>query len=485
VVPTRCWYRNGDHLRRQAQFELSVGYPDSAEPYEMRKSLFFIVTGWAVLIPPSYAQQPFVPALQGCAMAHCDSRMSGLIRMNPPTGAGAAVQHHDALSAGKGIGLGCSSNGTLIACTYKDPAGNNLVAYNASGKRLWASGSLLNANAYASAPLISAAGDIIAADDQRILRFNRGGSVIWSSTNPSGIPISPVLTGSGTLIVATKGGPVSAFDSTDGHLLGSLVLRVSPDSPDLYETINTPCARGNRIYISAQSQNSRSNGSLIAVDVQADNSAAPLSIAWQFPFGGPSGASPTCLANMVYFDGMSLTPGGPANPTIFGLRDDGPSATLLWAQTVPNPLPAAMAQDPRGGVWSMYVNYPSIERRDAGTGALLESLNVDALIGDAVANNPFSAIMIAGPKSRPIMILGTTSAYVNWNTSVSAGTTRYSSYVVAIDLAAGTALWKVNLSPSLGSDSASSQFAIAVDATRNPTLVFAGNKSGAYFVAAP
>jgi outer membrane protein assembly factor BamB len=344
---------------------------------------------------------------------------------------------------------------------------------------------LLNANAYASAPLVSAAGDIIAADDQRIVRFNRGGSVIWNSTNPGGIPISPVLTGSGTVIVGTKGGPVSAFDSKNGHLLGSLVLRPSPDSPDVYETINTPCVQGNRIYISAQSQSNRSNGSLMALDVQPDNNASPLSIVWQFPFGGPSGASPTCVGNVVYFDGMSVRPGGPATPTVFGLRDEGASATLLSAQTVPNPLPAAMAQDPRGGVWSMYVNYPSVERRDADTGALIDSLNVADLIGDALPNKPFSAIMIAGPKGMPVMILGTTSAYVNWSLNASVGTPKYSSYVVAIDLVAGTALWKINLSPSLGSDSASSQFAIAVDATRNPTLVFAGNKSGAYFVSAP
>jgi len=435
---------------------------------------------------PLAAQVSFVPAISGCSMAHCDTSINGLDHAVSPMVPTSTILSHDTLPAGKGNGLGCSSNGTIAACSYADPSGNNLVLYGPDGSRLWASGSLLDAQAFASAPMIDSAGDVIAADDQHMVRVSSSGNVVWDAPTTGGTPISPVITQSGALVLATLGGPVSAYSNVSGALIGAQYFRPEQGSSSYYETVNTPCVNGNRVYISTQLSSDPESGALLAVDVNASDPENPLTLAWQFSFGGPSGASPVCVGGDIFFDGTSLNPDSGYDPVIFGLQDTGSSASLLWVQDVPSPVPAALAVDPRGdGLWCIFLDDPWIERRSLATGSVDGAINIATLVGDPLPNNPYSEINIAGGSANPVMLLGTTSQPQLFYGKRRPDSIAFSSYVIAINLNTSSLLWEVNLSPFLGTDSAASQFAVITGASGSPEVVFAGNTSGAYFVGAP
>lgn len=430
------------------------------------------------------AQQirPFYPAPTGCALVHCDARMTDLVKLMPPTSAAPAVIAHDTEPTGVAnpfgptpiTGNGCASNSRTAVCSYNNNFGNNVVAYDHSGARLWSSGSLLNQTSFASVPMIDRFGGVIAADDSSLIRFSPTGAVLWNTATPGGIPISPVPTSTGAIVLATWGGPVSIFDSTDGRLIGSLFVRPEDNPSEFFETINTPCVVNNRLYVAMALRNDP-NGTarLVAIDSDPANITEPLKVAWHVPFGGPSGASPLCPENMIYFDGGRFAPGSAVSPHIFAVRDDGATGTLVWARQVGSPIPASFALDPRGGFWALLTGYGSLQRRSLRTGALLESLDITALVADANPNVPLSVLSIAGTSAQPILVAGTVSAQ---------GLT---SYVIAVDLQTRSLLWKINISPTFGADVASVQFPVVLDPAGKPVLVFAGRNSGAYFVSDP
>jgi hypothetical protein len=419
----------------------------------------------------------FQVAPSGCGMAHCDARMSDLVRAIPPAGA-PVVQSHDTVPTGTNnpqgdAGLGCSSNGRMAVCSYNNAFGDNVVAYSANGVRLWSSGALFDSWSFTSAPMINAAGEVIAADDTKVVRFSPTGSVEWSTPTPGGIPISPVITQTGTIVLATKGGPVSAYDSSDGRLVGSLII-TNPATGQALDTINTPCVSGNRVYIAMRIVNDPSNtAALVALDVDPTNVAAPLQVAWRWQFGGPSKASPLRIGNVIYFDGGRLNPGDPASPQLFAVRDDGATPTTLWAQPAPQQVLASFSQDPRGGFWVIYKGLRSIQRRSTATGQVLEALDITSIVGGPTPNIPYSALTMAGTAAQPVLLLGT------WAPSLP------SAYVLAIDLTTRAPLWKVEISPAFGTDNAPGQFPIVTNAVGKPVVVFSGRLSGAYFVTTP
>ena len=98
--------------------------------------------------------------LVGCPRAHCDGGNSDLARVPVPAGAPSIVWQRSEQAgerAGSRQGLGCSANGGVVACTYNG-AEDNLAVYDFAGTRLWSSGAILNANAFASAPIVFADG---------------------------------------------------------------------------------------------------------------------------------------------------------------------------------------------------------------------------------------------------------------------------------------------------------------------------------------
>ncbi|MFQ5741396.1 MAG: hypothetical protein ACE5JX_20555 [Acidobacteriota bacterium] len=108
-----------------------------------------------------------------CPMAHCDPQMSDQVGETPPLGPVNEV-FSDVGRPGSLAGLGCSSNGTLVACSYRKTNQwlNNLVVYHWDGAEFtmkWEED--IGEDAWQSAPMVTAAtanddGDVIATSGQ-------------------------------------------------------------------------------------------------------------------------------------------------------------------------------------------------------------------------------------------------------------------------------------------------------------------------------
>ncbi len=428
---------------------------------------------------PSLAALP----LFGCPMAHCDPQMTDLVRMPIPSGPVGEVWHRTETlgeTTGSNYGLGCAGNGKVVACSYASDS-DAVAVYDWYGNRQWSSGNKLRSTAFASAPMVFDNGEVIACDQEKVIRFDAAGGVLW--TVPlvyGGIPVSPVMTAAGVLILATYGGPIYALDSASGALLSVLVVRLSPSDPGLFETVNTPAVRGNRVYIAAQYQTGGIpspdyRARLIAIDVDATQAAPAnrLRVAWQFEFGGPSGASPLVMGTDIFFDGDRPAPGVAKAPQILAVRDNGATAIELWRRPVGLSVKASFARDPRpgGGLWTYTVPSNLLVRRSAATGAALQAIDIDALIGEPAYHFPYSATTIGGTPSRPVMIL--------LATAYGAAT----SYVVAVDLVTGTLIWKAPIADLAGSYSAG-QFPVLSEQGQM-RIVFTTYNSGARAIGAP
>jgi CBS domain-containing protein len=382
--------------------------------------------------------------------------------MNP------TVLYHDPVPTGSGYGLGCASNLQVVACTYHNRNSANLVVYGSDGHTIFTSGALLNNTAWTSAPIVDASGGVIAADNTYLVRYAPDGRILWQAALPGGIPISPVLTANGFVLVATDGGPISAYSLSTGTLLG--MLTVTDAVGRVYLTKNTPAINGNRAYISMAARSNSSYGRFVAIDVDPSNAAAPLSLKWAFPFGGPSGASPLFIGNMIYFDGAHLTSSGTAGPYMFGLQDLGNTCSLIWETLMPSAIKANAAQDPRGGLWVFGAGSSVLLRLSATSGAVLQSVDVNALLNRPFSVKPSSALSIVrGPNGETMMLAGASSASGSGNPS----------FAVALNLDSSKLVWAVQLA---NGDMATCQFPIVVNSQGAPIVVFPGVDSGAYFI---
>jgi outer membrane protein assembly factor BamB len=402
------------------------------------------VCGTATAALRASATVSAVIGLVGCPRAHCDGGNTDLARVPVPAGNPVIVWQRSEQAgerAGSRQGLGCSANGTVVACTYNGEE-DNLAVYDFAGARLWSSGTILNANAFASAPIVLADGSVIACDDTTIVRFTPGGDVMWQAPLPhGGIPISPVLTADGRFIVlATYRGPLYAFASDSGALAGVTFLRKDAGDPGYFDTVNTPAVRGNRIYVVGHHQvagvpDPEGLSWLAAVDVAPHDTApdARFKIAWQYGFTGPSGASPTVVGDTIFFDGGSAVSGTSAQSRMIAVRDTGTAPAAVWQRAAGGAIVASYARDPRpgGSFWMYTVFSPWLVRRAAADGAVAQGINLDQLIDAPGIHVPLSAITIGGSAAAPVLIVSATA--------FAAGTT----YIAAIDLTTGTLRWKV------------------------------------------
>ncbi|MCH9682502.1 MAG: PQQ-binding-like beta-propeller repeat protein [Deltaproteobacteria bacterium] len=182
---------------------------------------------------PSDEPARFVPAPQGCSMAHCDPQMSDQSLMPAPS-PDSAVVWKDTEAAGSNFALGCVSNGERVACSFGGnlQPGPYLKVYDGQGTVLWTSVDAdtgldrLNKTAFASAPMIDAQGGVIAVDNNALIRFDDAGHTVWSTPQTGGLPISPGLTDDGVIVLGTNDGVVAAYDSSTGEVLGTLILNV-------------------------------------------------------------------------------------------------------------------------------------------------------------------------------------------------------------------------------------------------------------------
>ena len=410
----------------------------------------------------------FRPAPVGCAMAHCDPQMSDNVLLDAPTPPSpdqidASMLWYDAASlAGSGYGVGCVSNGEAAACTYCGLTGaDNLVVYEADGTRRWVGD--LESDACYSGALIDEEGGVIAADSQQLVRYDPTGDAMWTTPLFGDLPISPVITEDGIVVVAvyrypgsTTESTVYAFDSRDGALVGLL----EDETLTSYDTANTPCVRGNRVYVSLKDEDA-GVARLQAIDVDP-TAAEPLTAGPAFEgFEPPQGASPLCIDDRIYFDGAIGD-----QVFVFAVQDLGDEMVLLWSREMDARVEASLSRDPRGGVWGYAIGHRHLHRWDELTGEEIDLIDVDALLDEPQdIHTPSSAVSIAGDAATPVLM-------VMAKPLVSGDT-----YVVAIDLLAQSLLWRYDflVEPSLFT---APQYVI-VEGDDGPVVVFPTYFAGA------
>lgn len=452
-------------------FDHQIESPWTTQQGEKRLPLGYYTIAYQMAYQ-SPAYDKFELADKGCSMAHCDVWMSDNPNMLVPTSPDTQILWHDTIPAGSNRGLGCSSNGTLAACTYQDTTGDTLVVYDATGNRIWTSGDHLGDYTWTSAAMIDDSGGIIAVDSENLVRFNPDGTVKWKTPTPGGVPISPVITYSGVVVVATQSGPLSAYETVSGTLLGELYLKESVEDTVYYDTLNTPCVAGNRVYVSTEKNDCDDHTArLWAVDIDPGNPEQVFQEKWFFEFGGPSGASPLIVGDMLYFDGDRIHPGDDENPHLFAVQDNGESCSLKWIYSMRSPIKASVSNDPRGGVWAFGSGQQWMIRLNQETGELMNMLDMDILVDEPGLYKASAVLTIAGDLANPVMI-------------TSAGTVAQGkpSYVLAIDLNTEEVLWKIRLSDDWMEESTHAQFSILEDTEGVPAVVFPGTNSGAYGV---
>ena len=343
---------------------------------------------------------PFVVGDDNCPQAHCDARNSDFLGGVEIPGPGATEQcRKPGLNAtcapkglgcttGAGFGLGCSSNGSVAACSYwgaKDPGEERLQVFDADGNYLWGDDEL-GPLAGTSAPIVSSDNQIIAADGTHIRRYTADGQVVWSSQTGF-VPISPVLF-EDTLVVGSKFGPLTAYDVDTGDLLGLHNL-------DGYTTANTPAISDRfafpRVYVVADDGDG--NGRLYALRLTPNVPAVPYQIVWQFDFEGPSEASPTVTADGEYiiFDGYI-----DGEPALFGINDHGASYDV-WSQPTVEKAFGSVALDPRGPwFFSWDFTQPTIERRSVEDGGIVEQIDVNDFFPPGTSYQAPNSPMVIG-----------------------------------------------------------------------------------------
>lgn len=433
-------------------------------------------------------------------MAHCNAQMTDWENAPPPD-PGAQLIWYDPRQSppgqlmGSGRGLGCAGNGQIVACSlgrvpadYPDvlcdpQVRDTLVVYAYSDAEklpafLWSSGDLLNCSAFTSAPLVGAGGSIITADDSTIIRFGPNGTPVWQTPTAGGSPISPVLLADGIVVLVTVGGPITAYDTETGALLAELTLT---EGDSFYETVNTPAVSGSRLYVSTHLDADSAYGRLYALDFIPEQSA--FQIAWHFDFGGPSGASPLLVGNILYFDGDRPDPQADFAPQIYAVQDTGAAGQLLWVMPTIGQSQASFSLDPRGGFWTFTIGTPVKDHRwltrmrltdqdGDGLGDVLERIDLDALLTLPGVHVPSSVMSMAGTPAAPVMIVGATAFDEVGGVD--------STYIVAIDLNTRARLWRV----WLPSDPTAGQFAIALG-QYGPRVFFTNKETGVWVIGQP
>ncbi len=514
------------------------------------------------------------PAPGWCSMGHCNPQMTDFVAQTPPGLSGSVyVKTSDPSNGGISAGDGCVTNGTYVACVYRQ-SWNAIVVYDGNGNTIWGSGSLLDNRTYSGMPIFEANGSLIAGDDQHIYGFNSNGSVAWVTPTPGGTPIGLVPTQNGAIVSATagqqitqcwqgnctltftmtnggagyttasvilaggycpgamatatvSGGAVTAITATTqgldclvapdvlilgdgtgasassifvaaapvavysgasgttGDLLGSIYLYQTGNSGPYYETVNTPCVNNssypNRVYVLTNLQGDATQGALWALDIDPTNLTSPITPAWDLPIHGPSGASPLCVGDDIYFDGAGIVPGDNVGTTIFGVQDNGTSGSFLFQVSLgpgTEDVTCNFALDPRpeGGFWHQLRYDPNIYHRSFTDGSLIQTIDVSNLL--VAAGAPQSTywqggiFTTYGTPDQPYLMLPEVPRPGELG------------YLAMLNLNTQSLVWEV---PLAGNDDASydtpgGDAALLLDSHSNPVMVMAGKQTGAYFI---
>ena len=308
----------------------------------------------------------------GCPMAHCNPHLNDAVNLTSPS-VGDLIQS-DSLGTGTGAGLGCSSNGTIFACTFGSATGSNLIVYDADGNRIYAAPpGLLNQNARKSAPIVFTNGMVLAADNVHVTLIDPQNAMIqWMTAKPdTSSTISPVLVGGNIVLLATQGlGAISTYDLVTGALLSSFYI--STPTCGNFDTENTPAVNKLRVYIVSACIADLTQGGLAAIDVVGTGpTRGGMSQAWLYQFPGPSGASPLFTNETIFFDGVAA-PGSKLG-TFLAINDTVNGPVLQWQRTFGSHFAANAGQDPRGGIWVFPLGQPNLYRLSNLSGLGLEN----------------------------------------------------------------------------------------------------------------
>jgi hypothetical protein len=253
----------------------------------LRMSFLLLLFG----ITASAQHTTFTLASTGCPMAHCSNFAGSQDAVAPPQ---TLTNQTSDTDTGMSKGVGCVSNGTLVACTYKTgpdvcdgrlEPGNFLTIYSYSGgavTKLYESGCIFDNTAWESVPMMNGDGDVIMSDDHVIARFSyvdgsypANGSATWCTSMPaSGTPaslgacsgsdtssitaggasISPTLLANNTVVAVATASPgwIYTFWADTGYPITSQAIQVEGDcsvgsDSCYYETANTPAASYNTL----------------------------------------------------------------------------------------------------------------------------------------------------------------------------------------------------------------------------------------------
>lgn len=370
--------------------------------------------------PSGESASMFVPSSAGCSMAHCDPQMSDQAMMPAPS-PDSAIVWKDTEAAGSNFALGCVSNGERVACSFGGnlQPGPYLKAYDSHGAVLWTSLDpdtgldRLNRTAFASAPMIDDQGGVIAVDNSALIRFDEAGNTVWSTPQTGGLPISPGITDDGIIVLGTNTGVVSAYDSSTGEVLGTLVLdAVEAGRAGTYVTRNSPAVWGDTVFISTEfeledgSADPLRHAKLFALQVPAEP-GEPFVEQWSYGFGSRSGATPVITDGAVIFDGDRPEPCTEAGPSC---DEDEPHFFALsiadgaerWKRPIPNPSAASAVADPRGGVWVFGVQ-ESVLRHFAAADGAETIVDAGVLSGHPEANIASAMTMSEDEDGTPVL----------------------------------------------------------------------------------
>jgi len=438
----------------------------------------------------------------GGGMVHSNPQLLDYICLPVPKNNVQIVWHKDDLPGEKAGGWGdvIAGNGKIAACSYAGTS-DNIVIYDYDGNRIWSSGNLLNFWTVSSTPMVDIHGRVIVCDNRNVVMvdpfdYDSDGKIVeWVSKIPyGGLPFSPVICGDNkTIIIATNNGPVYAYDVKDGSLIAWKYLgkgeKITPISvilnkPDsgFFSTINTPCGKGNRVYISTEYKDPKGKSTLLhyarlyAVDVDPDNPNFNdrLKVAWYYEFGGPSQASPTLINDTIYFDGYRSKPSVNRDIHLFAVTDMGTYGKEKWKVSYPFPTYASFTYDPRGGFWYVDPWGGNVVHFSTKDGSIIEKIVIDNLVKEEGRQIPSSVMTMCGNDTNPIMIVSATSLTPK----------KANSYVIAIDLAHNNSLlWKVQIfKGKLRSiDAALGEYTILMK-NNEPRIVFATFFDGAWAI---
>jgi hypothetical protein len=495
----------------------------------------------AALVPASgYAIQ--VPN-SGCPMAHCTAQESDAANAVVPTGTGFG-RVLDTSANASGAGLGCSSNLSIAACSFKngDPSTHpNLIVFDGDGTPLFSAPTsgvgVLGSNAVASAPLILDDNSVLDADQSSIVLYQSGypNNVKWiGKKTDAGVPVSATLIGDRIALIATgcvllrpKSCGISTWDittNTGSVAQAPLAFKalVDPITKVQYTTKNSPAVSSvvhandgsglARVYVLAAAGNgtSSADGRLQAVDVDLGTGA--ISLAWHYDVPGPGGATPLVVGNRIFFDGRATVTDAQGVTAkvgyLFAVDDLGDSYSIPdgWMQYAVNGAPAGRpftggwiyanaAQDPRNGLWT-FANGVTYQSRGTSCGKALQT----------TPDNPLNCLVRLDPDDGHTLqtidlgaLIGSTRAYAVG----SAVTVAQSSsgdpvllldtnssrlvdptYVLAVDVApaSGQLLWNTMVAPSRRQNSAAGQFPLVVSPGGRSRVVFGGQNYGPYIV---